>query len=324
MLSPYLLSQLIIDNTDEELLAKKEEVVKLIQKAGIENFISNENPEQGFGSYNILKEEYILLQAVPADFEIAEEISSEKRIIEEEEISYRVVADVIEIASSRYLLEIGRSLTTIEKIEALFFQIAMGILFLFLAFSFLLDSAISKRIMAPFNKIIQSKISRINEPQEFHDKSIQSTTKEFELLDNAISEMMKRIQRSFNQERIFISHASHELKTPISVLQSKLEAIFRDENLNSYQSEKLMDMQDTLQKMKKSVNALLLISKVNNAQFLKSETVDLKMVVEGVVEDWAEIAEEKGLQLRIGEIAPFTYSDTNLSLCQMIDRKSVV
>ena len=318
MLSPYLLSQLIIDNTDEELLAKKEEVVKLIQKAGIENFISNENPEQGFGSYNILKEEYILLQAVPADFEIAEEISSEKRIIEEEEISYRVVADVIEIAGSRYLLEIGRSLNTIEKIEALFFQIAMGILFLFLAFSFLLDSAISKRIMAPFNKIIQSKISRINEPQEFHDKSIQSTTKEFELLDNAISEMMKRIQRSFNQERIFISHASHELKTPISVLQSKLEAIFRDENLNSYQSEKLMDMQDTLQKMKKSVNALLLISKVNNAQFLKSETVDLKMVLEGVVEDWAEIAEEKGLQLRIGEIDPFTYSDTNLSLCQMM------
>lgn len=318
MLSPYRLSQLIIDNTDEELLAKKEEVVKLIQKAGIENFISNENPEQGFGSYNILKEEYILLQAVPADFEIAEEISSEKRIIEEEEISYRVVADVIEIAGNRYLLEIGRSLNTIEKIEALFFRIAMGILFLFLAFSFLLDSAISKRIMAPFNKIIQSKISRINEPQEFHDKSIQSTTKEFELLDNAISEMMKRIQRSFNQERIFISHASHELKTPISVLQSKLEAIFRDENLNSYQSEKLMDMQDNIQKMKKSVNALLLISKVNNAQFLKSETVDLKMVVEGVIEDWAEIAEEKGLQLKIGEIAPFTYSDTNLSLCQMM------
>jgi signal transduction histidine kinase len=318
MISPYLLIQLIIENTDEELIGKKEEVLKLIQAGGIENFISNENPEQGFGSYNILKEEYILLQAVPSDFKIVEEISSEKRVIEEEEISYRVVADVIEIAGSSYLLEIGRSLNTIEKIEGMFFQIAMGILFLFLAFSFLLDSAISKRIMAPFNKIIQSKISRINEPQEFHDKSIHSTTKEFELLDNAISEMMKRIQRSFNQERIFISHASHELKTPISVLQSKLEAIFRDENLNSYQSEKLMDMQDTLQKMKKSVNALLLISKVNNAQFLKTETVDLKMVVDGIVEDWTEIAEEKGIQIRIGEIDSFTYSDTNLSLCQMM------
>jgi len=318
MLSPYLLRQLIIDNTDEELLAKKEEVLKLIQKGGIENFISNENPEQGFGSYNILKEEYILLQAVPVDFKIVEEISSEKRIIEEEEISYRVVADVIEIEGSSYLLEIGRSLNTIEKIESMFFQIAMGILFLFLALSFLLDSAISKRIMAPFNKIIQSKISRINEPQEFHDKSIQSTTQEFALLDVAISEMMKRIQKSFNQERVFISHASHELKTPISVLQSKLEAIFNDEQLTSFQSEKLMDMQDTLQKMKKSVNALLLLSKVNNAQYLKTETVDLKNLVDALVEDWTEIAEEKGILIKKGIIAPFVFEDTNLSLCQMM------
>ncbi len=153
MLSPYLLSQLIIDNTDQELLAKKEEVLKLIQKGGIENFISNENPEQGFGSYNILKEEYILLVAVEADFSVDEPISIQKRIIEEDEISYRVLAGVIELGGDRYLLEIGRSLSTIEKIEGMFFQIAMGILFLFLALSFLLDSAISKRIMAPFNKI---------------------------------------------------------------------------------------------------------------------------------------------------------------------------
>lgn len=318
MLSPYLLSQLIIDNTDEELLAKKEEVLKLIQKGGIENFISNENPEQGFGSYNILKEEYILLVAVAADFTVEEPISIQKRIIEEDEISYRVLAEVIELGGDRYLLEIGRSLNTIEKIEGMFFQIAMGILFLFLALSFLLDSAISKRIMAPFNKIIQSKISRINEPQEFHDKSIQSTTKEFTLLDVAISEMMKRIQKSFNQERVFISHASHELKTPISVLQSKLEAIFNDEHLTSYQSEKLMDMQDTLQKMKKSVNALLLLSKVNNAQYLKTETVDLKNIVDGLVEDWTEIAEEKGIQIKKGIIAPFVFEDTNSSLCQMM------
>ncbi len=159
---------------------------------------------------------------------------------------------------------------------------------------------------------------RINEPQEFHDKSIQSTTQEFKLLDVAISEMMKRIQKSFNQERVFISHASHELKTPISVLQSKLEAIFNDEQLTTYQSEKLMDMQDTLQKMKKSVNALLLLSKVNNAQYLKTETVDLKNIVDGLVEDWTEIAEEKGIQIKKGIIAPFVFEDTNSSLCQMM------
>jgi signal transduction histidine kinase len=79
-----------------------------------------------------------------------------------------------------------------------------------------------------------------------------------------------------------------------------------------------MDMQDTLQKMKKSVNALLLISKVNNAQFLKTETVDVKLVVEEIVEDWIEIAEEKDIVVKIGKIDPFIFSETNASLCQMM------
>jgi signal transduction histidine kinase len=318
MLGPYRLKYLVLENTDQELIEKKEQVLRLVNLGGIANFISDENPEEGFGSYNILKEEYILLERATSNLVIAEPISIEKRIIEDEEISYRVYAEVIDIDGESYLLEIGKSLSTIEQIEDIFFQISIGILFLFLAFSFVVDFAISKKIMAPFNRIIQKKISRINEPQEFHDQIIPSSTNEFKLLDQAISEMMKRIQKSFNQERIFISHASHELKTPISVLQSKLEAIFGDENLTEKQHEKLLEMQDSLQKMKKSVNALLLLSKVNNAQYLKTEAVDIQKVCTDLLEDWTDIAESKGVRLKSAALEPFVFNDSNSSLCSMM------
>ncbi|MCZ8133968.1 MAG: ATP-binding protein, partial [Algoriphagus sp.] len=101
-------------------------------------------------------------------------------------------------------------------------------------------------------------------------------------------------------------------------LQSKLEAIFGDENLSPYQSEKLMDMQNTLQKMKKSVNALLLLSKVNNAQFIRTETADLQEILESLLEDWVDIAADKGVVLQKGNIHPFIFSKTNNSLCQMM------
>lgn len=318
MSGPYLLRYFILKNTDSQLIQKKAEVLELIETNGIESFISNENPEEGFGSYNILKEEYILLERVDQATILEGSLTSEERIIEEEEISYRVYADLLEINDEIYLLEIGRSLSTIEQIESIFFRIAIGILFLFLGLSFILDSAISKRIMAPFNRIIRTKISQINEPQEFNDLPISSTTQEFELLDQAISEMMKRIQKSFNQERIFISHASHELKTPISVLQSKVEALFSDEKLNAFQSEKVMEMQDSIQKMKKSVNALLLLSKVNNAQFLKTEAVDLARILSDLIDDWGQIAEDRGIKLSCGKIDSFTFPNTNHSLCTMM------
>lgn len=195
---------------------------------------------------------------------------------------------------------------------------------MFFALSFFLDNAFNKSILRPFSQIIEKKLSHIKEPQQFSYKAIETNTEEFVLLDESLSEMMRRIQKAFNQERVFISHASHELKTPISVLQTKVENLFSQDGFSDEQMDKLMDMQQTIQKMKKTVNALLLISKVNNAQFIKNEEVPIHKVLEELIADWEAMALEKNIQLQFTGAENFVLKESNSSLCLMMIRNALV
>ncbi|WP_304517560.1 sensor histidine kinase [Cecembia rubra] len=320
---PFVLRYFAIKSTDRQLIEKRNEVLGIIEAEGIENFISEENPELGFGSYNILKEEYILLEQVPQAFE-SDLIFVEERILDNESVTYRVYSYAFEIDGENFLLEIGRSLQTIDEIEAIIFRILIGTVLLFFALSFFLDNAFNKSILRPFSQIIEKKLSHIKEPQQFSYKAIETNTEEFVLLDESLSEMMRRIQKAFNQERVFISHASHELKTPISVLQTKVENLFSQDGFSDEQMDKLMDMQQTIQKMKKTVNALLLISKVNNAQFIKNEEVPIHKVLEELIADWEAMALEKNIQLQFTGAENFVLKESNSSLCLMMIRNALV
>ncbi|SNS33278.1 Signal transduction histidine kinase [Belliella buryatensis] len=321
--APFVLKYFAVKNTDNQLREKRDEVISIIVEDGMEKFISSENPEIGFGSYNILKEEYILLELWEQGLKV-DTIFVEDRILERETVTYRVYSNTFEYGGDTYILEIGRSLETIKAIERIIYNILIGTLVIFLALTFFLDTAFTEKILQPFKKIINQKISQINEPQQFSYQLIKTNTEEFKLLDNAISDMMRRIQKAFNQERIFISHASHELKTPISVLQSKVEALFSREEIGDLEMEKLLDMQMTIQQMKKTVNALLLISKVNNAQYIKTETVQINLLIEELLEEWEDYADDKEIVLALEKNDPFSFESSNESLCRMMIQNAFI
>jgi signal transduction histidine kinase len=323
MSGPFILKYFAVKNTDSRLLDKREEVLEIIRKQGMDNFFAEEDYSSGFGSYNILKEEYILLERITEPF-LVDTIYNEDRIIEEESVTYRVCSFVFSFEEEYFLLEIGRSLETIKDIEKIMFRILYITFFVFLLLTFFLDNAFSKWLVGPFKQIVENKLLHIKEPQQFQYSPINTSTDEFRLLDESLSDMMKRIQKAFNQEREFISHASHELKTPLSVLQSKVEGFFNQDDLNQEQMEKLMDMQSTVQKMKKMVNSLLLISKVNNAQFLKTDDINLGEILNEMYEEWKPMADEKNIELSLQKNEAFLFTSTNESLCTMMVQNALV
>ncbi len=323
MLAPSMLSYFALKNTDQELLDKKDQVLSLIETEGIGNFISQDEPEMGFGSYNILKEEYVLLELRYSEL-TEDTIFVEDRILDNQIVTYRVLSHTFDIDDERYLLEIGRSIQTIASIKTIVYKILLVTLVIYLFGSFILDTFFTQKILEPFQKIIQSKISKIKAPQHFPHDPVKTTTEEFLLLDQAISSMMNRIQKAFIQEREFISYASHELKTPITVLQGKVETLFADERFAPEQMEKLLDMQETIERMKQTVKALLLISKVNNAQFIKTDEIKIHELIHELEEDWRSFAEDKQIKLLVDSSNTFSLKNTNASLFRMMIQNALV
>jgi signal transduction histidine kinase len=319
---PYLLKKYALDYTDDRLLEKRSQVLEIIADEGIENFFQDD-PESGYGSYNLLKEEYISLERI-VDNTTLDTIFNEERIIEEDVVSYRVLAYTFQEGGNTYLLEIGRSLATIQQIEKVISSLIVAAFFIFIGITIIMDTSFHGVILRPFNKIIYKKIPEIREPSQYTYEPIKTGTKDFKILDEAINSLMTRIQQVFNREREFIAHASHELRTPISVMQSKIENMLSESHLSPEELQRLMDMQQTIQRFKHLVNSLLLISKISNAQYVKNEMVDLCQVVQEVIETWEPVAREKGLNFSVEADVAVPIANSNYSMVLMMIQNAVI
>jgi hypothetical protein len=110
---PLIIERVNLRQVDNDLIQKRENVIELISEVGIEPFITSDTSET-FGSYNILKEEFISLERIetPEDLNFIEVAS---RLIEDEEIVYRVLNYSFTVEGQKYLLEVGKSISSIQQ-----------------------------------------------------------------------------------------------------------------------------------------------------------------------------------------------------------------
>jgi signal transduction histidine kinase len=317
---PYFFKHFAINYTDDRLHAKRDDAIDILRSDGMESFIDPETGE-GYGSYNLLKEEYISIEMLEA-FTPVDTIYNEERWIEDEVIYYRVMAFSFEEKGVPYLLEIGRSLNTIHQIEWVLSRFVFIAFLAFMGVSLFLDNTFNNYLLRPLYHIIRKKLVEIKEPQQYKFQKTTTSTVDFVILDKAIDDLMERIQMYFLREREFIAHASHELKTPVAVLQSKIENLMQEDMAEGHR-DKLMDMLGTIQKFKRLINSLLLISKIGNSQFLREETVEIDQLLGEIYEEWQPMAEEKGIEMQLKLKEKATIYHSNYSLLYMMVQNAV-
>jgi signal transduction histidine kinase len=296
---PYLIGGIARDYTDSYLRQQKEKVLEVVAKNGVNTYLQGED---SYGSYTMLKEEYISLEPVEKSVEI-DSIYTAHRIIEEDTLSYRVLTHAFLAGDKKYLMEVGKTTATIDQYNRPLQKIATYVLLGLILFTLIIDLFYTRFLLRPLGKIIRTKISNRKFPFNENSVPIKTTTTDFIFLDTSLIDLMQQIHEAFEKEREFTANASHELMTPIGILQNKIENLMGEPDVGHMVQERLIGMHRTLNRLKRIVHSLLLISRIDNDQFSKNDAISMRELFSDIEEEISHRLTEKEItmQLKISE-----------------------
>lgn len=198
--------------------------------------------------------------------------------IENEEKPYRQLSTNVIIKGKPYILTVQMSLVDNDDLILAIGLVQITVSVLLVAGLLFLNRSLSKRLWRPFYKTLdQLKAYELDKSESIAIEK--SNIIEFNDLNKTVSHLTERNRKVFLSQKEFIENASHEIQTPIAIFQSKLDTLMQSPNLSQAEAETIMELESTAQRMARLNKNLLLLSKIDNEQFLVTEPVDVSAIV---------------------------------------------
>lgn len=293
-LLPVLIKNINTNYTDTRLRKQRDEVLQTVKNVGIKYYIED---GKSYAGYTPIKDVYVSLDEDTTD-ENLDNIKNEARKVEADTIQYRILSHDFKADNKKYLLEIGISLDTVNERTAPLQSIAFVVLIVMVIMTIIADQVYSDYILRPLALIIKTKLVGQKFPNFGPYKEVKTSTDDFQRLDISIHEMIQTIESTFQKEREFISNASHELMTPISIMQSKIENLFEQEDIADELKVRMLEMQRILNRLKSITKTLLLISQIENYQFLKEDNIRISSLLGEVYDEISIRLQDKNINLK--------------------------
>jgi len=220
----------------------------------------------------------------------------------ENELSRQLVFTV-EVNGQYYVATVTKSQEDTEKIIAVILLITLGLIILLSMLLFFANRFLVKRLWKPFQTTLSSiKNFDLNAPSAI--KTEKTVIHEFNELNENISMMTEKVVKDYLSLKHFIDHASHEMQTPLAVINSKLDILIQDPVLNEKNLQDLQCIYDAVDKMSKLSQSLLLLARIENNQFSEKQEVDIMVVTKNIIQELEEWISEKSLTVsnKIGDL----------------------
>lgn len=191
-------------------------------------------------------------------------------------------------------------ITHVEKTMWLSYAFLLPITLLVIAVG---GSWLSRKALSPVEEIAAA-AERITAQRSGQRLPSVRASDEIGHLTEVLNAMIERIQQSYEQARRFSADASHELKTPLTIIRGEIEAALRSGNLSGTQERAMLNLQEETGRLIHIVEGLLLLSQADAGKLkLNLVPVDLSEMLGELMEDVEILAAPKSILLK-AEIPP--------------------
>ncbi len=215
-----------------------------------------------------------------------------------------------------YSLHIITSLTDkYSLIKRIIWIIAFLLVVLFLGLM-LINRQLTRKIWLPFYKTLGSlKKYRIDKQAVLKLES--SRINEFNDLNQAIEHLAETNYQAYQSQKEFTENASHEMQSPLAVFQSKLELLMQTNPLNEEQASLIADLADASKRMFRLNKTLILLTKIDNDQYLEKETVSVRDILKKLIKQYEFQITNQSIRFSLN-IAGDILVEANITLIEIL------
>lgn len=216
---------------------------------------------------------------------------------QEDETEYiRQLTFSISVAQQYYRVTVNKSEAETDDLLKLIILITIGMIGMILLFNYIINRKLINRLWQPFYKTID----KIKEYQLSDKQPLQLSKEsidELDLLNDSLNKMTRSIYHDYNALKSFTENASHEMQTPLAVIRSKVDMLLQQPEWKEKSLKELLAIEDATLKLSKLHQSLLLLTKLENRQFVLNELINLKVIIEHKLQEREELFVSKQLKV---------------------------
>ena len=142
---------------------------------------------------------------------------------------------------------------------------------------------VASKAIKPVQKLIQS-ASQINESNISSRLPLPNNKDEIYKLATTFNDLLNRIENSIEQQKQFTADASHEMRTPLTIIKGTLEVLLRKERTPEQYEKKINEVITQTDRLSYLFDQLLQLARAeSNNTIIKKEKIILKEKIEHLI-----------------------------------------